>query len=231
MYIIFIKNYKRKILILSSVLALGIIVFFLVSSFIQHSLIFKITINNYLTFSYPLSLRVDNIYIHEQYEANSIETNLTLRKPITQNFSSYQSLKGKFSFNYPSIFTLSQEDFGGSDILYHIDFKSKAEKNVHGFVQVWNMPYSLSEFLERSKSSSIQTFKEFTSSQILVNNLPGYLWEYIVVGNDDTNYKGMEVFFKKGDRMYRISYFVPENLWNKSQSDMFWGIVNSFKTY
>jgi hypothetical protein len=183
-----------------------------------------------LSFSYPSSIYINDIYVSQELKNNEIYTNSSYKQPLVQNFSNYKSLAGKFSFSYPSPFILQEKDFGGSDILYHIDF-SNPSKSAHGFVQVWNMPYSLKDFLEKSKSASSQDFKSFISKEITINGNAGYLWDYVVKGNDGSDIKGMEAFFKKETRMYRISYFVPVALWDKTQSKIFWDIVHSFKTY
>mgnify|MGYP005839701235 CR=1 FL=1 len=230
MKILFITNYKRKIFILCFIFTFWVTMYLLSEVISNNSLVLNITINNDLTFSYPFALQVDNIYFNEQLNKNYVETNSTFNKPSAQKFSSYNSIKGKFSFNYPSILTLSQQDFTGSDILYHVDFYNKS-KNAHGFVQVWNLPYPVKEFLDKSKAASTQNYKYFEEKSVSVNNLPGYYWTYSSNGNDGKVYKGNEVFLQKNNRMYRISYFVPDVSWDKSQSNIFWSIVNSFKTY
>ncbi|MCX7747103.1 MAG: hypothetical protein N2645_09465 [Clostridia bacterium] len=202
--------------------------FLFIHIFADTNLFFKITINNHLTFNYPLEFQVDNIYIHETIEPEAVITNSSIKKPLRREFKTYTSMEGKFSFMYPSLFTLSQKDFSGSEILYHIDFHNKAN-TIHGFVQVWNLPYSLQSFLEQSKANSVANYKYFKSNEIKINDIPGFHWDYSILGNDGKYYKGSEVFLKKDNRMYRISYFVPENLWDKNQSEIFWKMVNSFK--
>lgn len=230
MHVIFIRNYKGKAFIALIIALLWILTFMLSDLFMNTAMAMKVTINNHLTFSYPFNTQVVNIYYNENIDGNIIQTNSTFKKPVATKFSSYKSIQGKFSFQYPSAFILNEKDFMGSDILYHIDFLNKAQ-NAHGFVQVWNLPYDLKNFLESSKSNSLQTFKYFESKEITVNGLPGYYWDYVSVGSDGKSYKASEVFFKKDDKMYRISYFVPENLWSKAQSDIFWTMVNSLKAY
>ena len=230
MHVVYIRNYKRKALLFSVILASWALLLLLSNTLLNKSLIFNITINNFITFSYPFSMEVDNIYVNEQVSSGTIQTDSGSRKPITEKFTSYNSLKGKFSFSYPSMFLLNQEDFAGSDILYHIDFHDRTKTN-RGFVQVWNLPYPLKDFLAKSKSTSHQNYKYFNASEITVNSLPGFYWDYVVAGNDGASYKGSEAFFQKADRMYRLSYFVPENLWNKDQAEIFRHMVNSFKTF
>ena len=230
MRVIIIRNYKKKLVIFSVIFVLWLLTV-LASSLITNSgLFFHVTINDYLSFSHPYSLKVENIFVNDKIANNAVKTSMSFSQQITQKFSTYKSFEGKFSFDYPSMLTLIQKDFAGSDILYHIDLQNKTHPS-HGFVQVWNLPHPLKKFLEKSKASSQQDYKYFESVPVSINDIPGYHWSYSVKGTDDKYYKGNEVFLQKGEKMYRISYFVPENLWNESQSKMFWKIVNSFKVY
>lgn len=230
MFVIYVKNYKKKLILFSGITVLWVLMFLLGNFLMHNSLILNVTIDNYLTFSYPIEYEVDNIYINEQYIANTIETNSSLKKPLTMKFSSFKSLEGKFGFDYPSTYVLIPQDLGGGEILYHIDYRNKAG-TARGFVQVWDLPYSLEEFLEKSEAGAQQNFKYFNTKVINVNSSKGYFWDYVILGSDSRATKGSEVFFEKDGRMYRISYFVPESLWNKTQSNIFWSIVNSFKTF
>jgi hypothetical protein len=126
---------------------------------------------------------------------------------------------------------LSEKDFPNSDILFHIDFNDN-QGIIHGFVQVWHLPYSLKQFLDDSKANSTLQFKDFISKELDIDEKKGYLWDYTVLSdNDKKYYKGMEFFFKKKDNMYRISYFVPVKQWNKTNKSIFWNMVKSFKVY
>ncbi len=228
MHVIFIENYKKKA-ILSGVILAGWIVFFSIFGVLLNSnLLYNVTIDNFLKFSYPLGFDVDNIYINEQYSSNIIETSLLFNKPNMQKFSNFTSIEGKFSFEYPSIFSLNQQEFSGSEILYHIDFNSK-QNSINGFVQVWNLPYSLEDFLTKSKSTSQLNFKYFNSNPVKVNGIEGFYWDYSFLSSSGNYFKGNEVFLQKDKRMYRISYFIPEELWTKEQEEIFKGIVYSFK--
>ncbi|HHW31774.1 MAG TPA: hypothetical protein GXX20_08905 [Clostridiaceae bacterium] len=230
MYIIIIRQFKKKIFILTSLLLLFFLSYYMLDLFLTRFMILNITINDYLTFSYPLKYQVGSIYVNDQLKNVDLVVNYTYKKPDTIKFSNYKSLKGKFSFNYPSAFSLDEKYFSGSDILYHIDFFNKRE-NTHGFIQVWNQPYSLEEFLKNSKETSHLNFIEFTSKEVHINNNPGFYWDYAVKTDEGREFKGSEVFFKKDDLMYRISYFTPLDKWNKKNSEIFWSIVKSFKTY
>lgn len=180
-----------------------------------------------MEFSYPLNIVVDDILVNEQADDGSVQSSFPFSRPVTRQFSNFKSLQGKFSFDYPSAFALVPQEFSGADILYHIAFHSKTDMD-HGFVQVWNLPGSLDEFLKNARKTSQQTYGYFKSGSLKVNSVPGYYWDYTVLV-DGNYYKGNEVFLKKGDRMYRISYFVPSTDWNEQRSEQFWNIVKSFK--
>jgi hypothetical protein len=228
LYIIFISNYKRKLVYLFAIIGLWILLFFLTGLFLNNSLTMKVTIENYLSFSCPVKYDIDSVYVNEKIKESSIETANNFKKPRAEKFSTYESIEGGFSFKYPSAFSLNEEEFEGSEILYHVGFKNKTN-TCHGFVQVWNLPYTLKEFLAKSKSASEQKYKQFEEKEVLVNSIPGIFWDYTVITQDNKSFKGNEVFLKKDDKMYRISYFVPENLWNKKESKLFESIVFSFK--
>lgn len=230
MYIIYIRNYKKKLVYLLFITLLWVAMFVTASLFIGKTFAYNLTINGHLTFSYPLKYTIEDIFINEIIQGKTIEANYNISHHILQKFSTYQSIERQFSFDYPTAFELKEQTFSGAEILYHIGFKDK-NKPIHGFVQVWNLPYSLEEFLEKSKATSMQNFINFTSQPITVDNNKGILWNYSILTNDNMNFKGLEAFWKKGDRMYRISYFIPGNLWNEKEYETFQKIVKSFKTY
>jgi hypothetical protein len=208
---------------------MGWILFFVILGVVlKNNVLYNVTINKSLAFSYPFDMQVYNIFINEQYSLDTIETTLPLSRSNIKKFSNFTSLEGKFSFEYPSVFSLSQQEFSGSEILYHIDFKSKTN-SIKGFVQVWNLQYPLEEFLAQSKSTSQLNFKDFDSKPVNVNGLSGYFWDYSLISGSGSNIKGNEVFLQRDKTMYRISYFVPQELWTQEQEDTYKKIVNSFK--
>lgn len=229
MYIVYVKNYKKKLLYLFIIILLWIAMFVTASIYIGQTFVYNLTINDHLTFSYPLKYTIEDIFINENIKGNTIEANYNISQHIAQKFSTYTSMEGQFSFDYPTAFELKEQIFNSVEILYHIGFKDK-NRPIHGFVQVWNMPYSLEEFLEKSKETSTQNYINFTSQPMTIDNSPAIFWNYSILTQAGMNYKGLEVFWKKDNKMYRISYFVPGNLWSDKEYDTFLNIVNSFKT-
>ena len=226
--LIIITNFKRKITILAFITAAWLLLFMLGSFLIDHTLLFNITVDSCVEFSYPYNIVVDNILISNSSSVskNAVYTFSTSR-PHARQFTNYESLEGKFSFDYPSAFVINEATFTGGDILYHIDFHDRQD-TAHGFVQVWNLPGDLGEFLKMSKETSLKTFKYFKSSPIELNGVKGFLWDYSVL-TQNGYYKGVEIFLKQNERMYRLSYFLPEDQWNDIQSELFWNMAKSFK--
>ena len=230
LYIIYVRNYKVKV-VLAIVLLFSLGSTLLFSHFIlKNNLAFRVTINNHISFAHPLTLEVNNIFVNENLNPETVKVNYTFGKSAAQNFVNFDSLRGSFSFKYPASFSLSEKSFFGSEILYHIDVQNEALES-HGFIQVWNLPHKLKDFLAESEILSHQAYNNFVSREITVNGIHGCFWEYSVVGHEKRNYKGLEAFLQKDETMYRISYFVSENKWNKSQSEIFWKMVRSFRIY
>lgn len=227
MRLIVIVNYKKKLKMLAIITACWLLLFMLGSFLIEHLFLFHITIDSFIEFSYPYGLQVDNILIKNTQTDQPAFSSDRLTRHQVQQFSSYKSLEGKFSFDYPTAFELKAESFAGGDILYHIDFKDK-EDVAHGFVQVWNLSEDLGDFLKKSLDYSQKTYKYFNTDSIKVNGVKGYLWDYSV-NTENGYYKGSEVFLKKGDQMYRLSYFVPENKWKNNHSEIFSKMIQSFE--
>jgi hypothetical protein len=224
MHFILITNYKKKLLLFFSILLLWILLIEGSGILIDKTVTYTITLNSKLSFSYTSALSISDIYAKYNDSAPYLQASNSNYK----NFIDYKSPEEGIKFSYPSIFEINTQSFPGSEILYHIDFQNKQDKMKRGFIQVWNLPYSLDTFLENSKKTSLENFMNFTQQKIKENNLSGYLWEYVIKGNTE-NYKGLEVFLSKNSKLYRISYFVPENKYNKDEYDMFLKIVKSLK--
>jgi hypothetical protein len=83
--------------VLAVLMFLWISVFFLSHIIISNMPISKITIDDIFTFSFPLLITAERIYINQQYE-ETITVSSNIAKPEHQKFSTYISLKGKFTF-------------------------------------------------------------------------------------------------------------------------------------
>lgn len=224
MYVINVRKYKRKLLILLGSVILWIIVMVGADYIYDSTVHYTLSINSNISFSYPASLTVTNIYSRFPDASPYITASNSSHK----SFIDFKSPEEGFEFKYPSVFKLDQQSFPGNEILYHIDFQNTQDKKYYGFVQVWNMPYPLEEFLESSKEASMNEFIEFTSEKIEVNGVKGYFWNYTIEAANG-KHKNLEVFLSKGSKLYRISYYVPAKNYTKKDYDMFFEMVNSFK--
>lgn len=224
MNVIIVTRYKRKLLIIFAVALLWVLLIMGAGLIFDKSVKYTISINSNISFSYPSTMGISGVYAKNSDASPYIQASNSSYK----NFVNFKSTEGGFEFKYPSIFKVSQQKFPGSEILYHIDFLNKKDKSYNGFVQVWNIPTSLEQFLEASKEDSTNEFINFTSKKITVNNLTGYFWDYEMESATE-KYKCLEVFLSKGSTMYRISYYIPEKKYSQKDYDMFFNIVNSFK--
>lgn len=227
MHIIIVTNYRRKLKIIAFITAVWILLFMLGSFLIDNTLLFNITVDSSVEFSYPYSIVVDNILVSNSYVGRNALSSFSPSRPQAEQFYNYESLEGKFSFDYPSAFVIKAGAFSGGDILYHIDFHDRQD-TVHGFVQVWNLTSELGEFLKKSKEASQKTYKYFKSNNININGVKGFLWDYSVL-TPDGYYKGSEIFLSQNGQMYRLSYFLREEQWDENQSELFWNMAKSFK--
>lgn len=221
---IYISNYKRKLFIAAGIVLFWIVVLISAGILIDSAISYTISLNNRISFTYPDNISVSQVYSKDPASAPYLQASNSDYK----NFIDFKSEQENFKFSYPSVFEIHQQEFPGSEILYHIDFQNKKDKSRIGFVQVWNLPYSLEKFLENSKENSLAEFIEFSSEKIHANNLDGYLWNY-TVKSATGNYKSLEAFFQKDSKLYRISYFIPESKYTQNDYDLFWKMVNSFK--
>ena len=215
---------KRKVLILFGSVLLWVVVM-IGGNFIYDSTVhYTLSINSNISFSYPASLAVTNIYSSFPASAPYI----TVSNSSYKSFVDYKVPEEGFEFKYPSIFKLDLQSFPGNEIIYHIDFQNTQDKKHYGFVQVWNMPNSPEQFLESSKEAATNELIDFTSKKIEVNGVKGYLWDYISESANE-KYKNLEAFLSKGSKLYRLSYYTPVKSYTKKDYDTFLEMLSSFK--
>lgn len=227
MQIIIVTDYKKKLKMLAFLMTVWLLLFILGGYIIDNVLLYNITVGSFVEFSYPDSIVVDNVMAKSTLTDSKVITSFAPIRPRTGQFTNYKSLEGNFSFDYPSAFEISEETFEGGEILYHIGFHDKQNIS-HGFVQVWRLNEKLDEFLKKSMNSSQNKFKYFNSENIELNGEKGYYWDYSV-STQDGYYKGSEIFLSNDGRMYRMSYFMPEDNWDENQSEIFWKMARSFR--
>ncbi|HEX2946462.1 MAG TPA: PsbP-related protein [Clostridia bacterium] len=227
MHVIVVGSFRKKLKNLTLIVAVWALLFMLGSYFIDNMLLFSIRVDSLAEFSYPYEIKVDDIWISDAYADKTQLSVFCPSEPKTREFTDFESVEGSFGFKYPSAFVIRPQSFTGGDVLYHIDFHD-SEGKAHGFVQVWNLPGSLGDFLKKSIESSSNTYKFFNSNKVEINGVKGYRWDYSVLTGSGY-YRGAEVFLQRDGRMYRLSYFVPEKDWDRKQADLFEKMVQSFK--
>ena len=160
-------SFRKKLINLALFAAAWALFFTLGSYAVDNMLLFSISVDSSADFSYPYAIEVDDIWITDAYSDKAAVSVYCPYEPKTREFTDFESVEGSFSFKYPSAFIIKPQNFNGTDILYHIDFHEINGK-AHGFVQVWNMPGSLGDFLKKSFEASEKTYKFFNSKEFII---------------------------------------------------------------
>ena len=184
----------------------------------------KFTVENSFSFNKPYGITIQDLFSSQP--SYGIYESCYLNKESTFKYKTFTSPENKISFEYPEVIELGKLVFSGADILYHISLVNKSNK-AQGFIQVWKLDEDLLTFLENSRKMSNLNYLSFSQKEIQKDKLNGLLWEYTLATSHEP-IKGLEAFFKKDEKMYRISYFCPQKQFNKSQEKIFWDIVDSF---
>lgn len=148
-----------------------------------------------------------------------------------QLFESYNVMDNTFHFELPDSWSAYEESFSGEEILYHLNFVSK-DKRIHGFVQVWKLSETLKQFIEKSKESAagIIDFKNFNIKEINVDGKKGYLMDYSRANQKGEYIRAYEAFIEGfSNKMYRISFFVPEKEWRDYYKILFNRMIHLIK--
>jgi len=227
MQVIIVPNFRKRLLNVILLLALWISMVTVADFMNSNTKLLNVSLNENIHFSYPINMKIDRIYVSEKEGSNGIRAASLFSTTPIDIMKKIEAKGLGFSFSFPSAFQVNEQSFAGNEILYHVDFSNKS-KDIHGFVQVWNLQTPLKDFLINSKSTSPGNFKDFKMSEIKINNLDGYLWDYTSV-NDSNSVKALEAFFQKDGKMYRLSYFVPEKSFNKEHEKIFMNILDSLK--
>lgn len=144
-------------------------------------------------------------------------------------YKNYSALGGEFYYKLPSAWKTTEQDFGGSEIIYHNDFLSE-DRNIHGFVEVWNLNMPLIDFIKEGRKNpiGIASFKNYTIEDVKINGREGYILHYSRAGETGKYTKAFEVFIiGKGNTFYRFSFFMDETKWKNEYRMFFLNIAAS----
>ncbi len=157
--------------------------------------------------------------------------NIGRSKVSRQLFEAYNVMDNTFHFQLPDSWSAYEASFAGEEILYHLNFISK-DKKIHGFVQVWKLSEPLKQFIEKSKESAVGVidFKNFDIKEITVDNKNGYLMDYSRANQKGEYIRAYEAFIKGfSNKVYRLSFFVPEKEWKEYYRILFDRIIHSVR--
>ncbi len=159
----------------------------------------------------------------------AFKENIEAEKVSKQLFEAYNVMDNTFHFELPDSWYTHEVSFAGGEILYHMNFISQ-DKRIHGFVQVWKLSKPLKQFIEESKKSAagVADFKYFDVKEIMADNKKGYLIDYSRANPQGEYNKAYEAFIEGySNKVYRISFFVPEKEWRNYYKVLFDRIIRT----
>lgn len=159
----------------------------------------------------------------------AFKENIQEERVSRQLFEAYNVMDDSFHFELPDTWYTHEVSFLGGEVLYHMNFISQ-DKRIHGFVQVWKLAKPLKQFIAESEKSvtGIADFKYFDIKEIMADNRKGYLMEYSRANQEGEYNKAYEVFIEgPSNKMYRLSFFVPEKEWRNYYKILFDRIIRS----
>lgn len=159
------------------------------------------------------------------------KTNLEIGKVEKRGFEYYNVLDSSFQFALPDDWNTWEQNFSGGEIVYHLNFLSR-NKKIHGFIQVWQMEKTLSQFLVESEKSSVDSkeYKLYNKKEITVNDIKGFLVQYERPNSKGSLYKSYDCFLQDNDNgIYRASFYMEKKHWKNYYTIIFNKIIKSFK--
>ncbi len=159
------------------------------------------------------------------------KTNLEIGKVEKRGFEYYNVLDSSFQFALPDDWNTWEQNFSGGEIVYHLNFLSR-NKKIHGFIQVWQMEKTLSQFLVESEKSSVDSkeYKLYNKKEITVNDRKGFLVQYERPNSKGSLYRSYDCFLQDNDNgIYRASFYMEKKHWKNYYTIIFNKIIKSFK--
>lgn len=148
-----------------------------------------------------------------------------------QLFEAYNVMNDSLHFELPDSWYAHEVPMLGGEILYHLDFISQ-DKRIHGFVQVWKLAKPLEQLIAESEKAAtgVVDFKDYNVREITVDGRKGYVMDYSRANQEGEYNKAYEVFLKgASNKMYRLSFFVPEKEWRNYYKLLFERIVHTVR--
>lgn len=161
----------------------------------------------------------------------AFKENIEEERASKQLLEAYNVMDNTFHFELPDSWKTNELSFTGGEVLYHMNFISQ-DKRIQGFVQVWKLSKPLKQFIEESKKSAVGVvdFKNFSIKEIMTDNKKGYLLDYSRANQQGEYYKAYEAFVEgPSNKMYRVSFFMPEKDWRNYYKAMFDRIIHTIR--
>ena len=147
-----------------------------------------------------------------------------------ESLKQYSIKNSNLSYKLPEDWEISEEDFGGGEILYHSNFISR-DSNVYGFVELWNSKQrDLKTFIESSKASAYkpERVRDYKYKPVKVSGEPGYLLTYNATTPSGKNVKAYEYFVDNGSTFFRMAFYINNDNFKENMPTIFEALVNNY---
>jgi hypothetical protein len=185
----------------------------------------EITLEQRMSFLFSTSTRISSIYMASPNPPAAEAGILIGKRWKTEKIQQLEM--SEITFQYPEALRMAEIKNLGQEIYIHLNYQHTNNK-VFGFFQVWKLNQSLKKFLDNSKKYSSMSFIDFCESPIKIQDMNGFLWEYVFMTKTE-DIVGMEAFLEKSDEMYRFSMFVPRADYKASYKRIFLRMVKSLR--
>lgn len=148
-----------------------------------------------------------------------------------ESLREYTIKNSKLTYKLPENWEISEEDFGGGEILYHSNFISQ-DSNIYGFVELWNLKQKdLKAFIESSKASAYkpERIRDYKYKPVKVNSEEGYLLTYNAITPSGKDIKAYEYFIDNKDTFFRMAFYINKDNFKENMPTIFEAIVNTYK--
>lgn len=146
----------------------------------------------------------------------------------SSGMTKYNVVDKNLTYKLPKGWSTKEEKFQGDEVLYHNNFIS-TDKEINGFVELWNLKEDLYSFLQKSEKISKEgnIIDSYTISKVNYGNYDGYRIKYVITSKNNVKYNCIEYFLKGNSGIIRFSFFIRHKDYKENMILTFEKIVNT----
>lgn len=142
-------------------------------------------------------------------------------------YKKFQYAEAGFEIQFPATVQTQSEVWDGKDISFNLRFFDPKYR-YHGLIQRWKMK-NIKEFVY-SVQKHKRNIEDYRVEPFQTQNYRGYLVQYQQETDSGTLYRAFDLFIPvKDETVFRIVYFVPDDMMKEDHRKNFSHIVQSFE--